>query len=166
MIRTLNELLKLFEGFSQAHQMINGFGYGDNSEIATSKQMLFPYMWVNSDNTSVDTTVNRNQTPEHAFIIGFLDQENIQENYEEAVGFNSNNRQEIMSDTFQLAQDFITFINTYGHKYKIRIVEGSVSLQPTYDETTDKAYGWALSISLRTAHNNCDLPGDFENIEI
>lgn len=165
MILTLNQILKIFSDFATAHDQINDYGYGDASEIGTSRQMKFPYMWVFDDTVSIPTIhATKNQTNEIGFFINFLDQENDQENFDSNVGFNSDNRQEIMSDTLQLCQDFVTFIQLEGHTWGLSIVDGSVSIDNTYDETTDKVYGRSMSITLRVKHVNCDLPGDFTGI--
>lgn len=165
MILTRNQIIKIFSDFADAHDMINDFGYGDTSEIGTTRQMKFPYMWVYDDATSIDTIhQTKNQTALHGFIITFLDQENEQENFDDNVGFNSDNRQELMSDMFQLCQDFVTFIQTQGHEWGLSLTDGSVTADRTYDETTDKSYGWFINIELRTKHFNCDLPGDFDGI--
>lgn len=165
MILTLNQILKIFSDFATAHDQINDYGYGDASEIGTSRQMKFPYMWVFDDTVSIPTIhQTKNQTNEIGFFINFLDQENDQENFDSNVGFNSDNRQEIMSDTLQLCQDFVTFIQLEGHTWGLSIVDGSVSIDNTYDETTDKVYGRSMSITLRVKHVNCDLPGDFTGI--
>lgn len=165
MILSRNQLLKIFSDFAEAHEFINDFGYGDTSEIGTSRQMKFPYMWVSDNATNLRTVhQTKNQTAEHGFVIAFLDQENIQENFDNNIGFDSNNRQEVMSDTFQFCQDFVTFIQTQGHEWGVSLIDDSVTAQRTYDDTTDKVYGWFIEPQLRTRHFNCDIPGDFEGI--
>ena len=45
-IITINQLIKLFNDFSDSHLQLKDFGYGPTSEIGTTRQMNFPYLWV------------------------------------------------------------------------------------------------------------------------
>jgi hypothetical protein len=52
MITSLNQFIKYFESFVEAHDQLNDFGYGSTSEIGRSKDMQFPYLWVTHSGAS------------------------------------------------------------------------------------------------------------------
>jgi hypothetical protein len=82
---------------------------------------------------------------------------NNQPNYLDANGFQSDNSQEILSDTLQCLQDLITYIQNEWQKYGV-LISQDVSFYPAVDETTDKATGIVARIVLRTRQVNCIIP--------
>jgi len=162
MITTLNQLIGYFEAFADAHGQLKDFGYGSTSEISTSDQMKFPYLWVtNASSSTVEITRNKTVTPVLSFQFLILDQWNNQSNYRDTNGLNSNNTGEVMSDNQQICLDIINYINNTLNKEGIVIPDSSYTLEPIEDDTTDKAYGWMLTLDLRLLYFNCSIPGNF-----
>lgn len=157
MIITLNQILKLMKDFQTNHPMIRDFGYGETSDIGTSRHMEFPYLWVTHENDSQIEITNKVMIPIINFTLLFCDRVNIQENYLEENGENSNNGQEILSDSFQLAQDLVTTVLSSWGQWGISFNDNP-SLFNVVDETDDKVNGWGLRISLRLKHHNCQIP--------
>ena len=154
-IVTLNEVIKLMSNFVEGHPQLNDFGYGMTSEIGTSKQMTFPYLWATHDTDSnMGISTNKTITPELSFTLLFVDQLNQQGNYEDINGENSDNGQEILSDCFQYAQDFLATSVGYWSQYGISLNEDA-SAFPIQDETDDKVNGWGLRITLNLKYYNC-----------
>lgn len=165
-IISLNQIVDLFASFAEQHYFIKDFGYGATSEIGTSRQMMFPYLWLSLDQTSTITIQNKTAIPQYGITILFMDKINIQKNYLDINGVNSDNSQEVLSDTLQLLQDLITEIEVNWGNYGLRI-EGDVSCFPGVDETTDKVCGWVGQFNLRVKHSNCITPmGDIVQTNI
>jgi hypothetical protein len=158
-IITLNQLISWFQSFQERHYFLKDFGFGEPYDIGTSRQMLFPYMWVTMNEDSVIPVASNNKTaiPEFSFSVLFMDKINIQENYLDTNGFNSDNSQEILSDAVQTLQDLITEIQSYWHQYGV-LFSQDVSFFPVVDETQDKSTGINARIVLRVKQVNCIIP--------
>lgn len=157
-ILTINELMNLFSQFSEAHFMLNDWGNGPTSEIGTSRQMKFPYLWATYRNSSTINVQNRTSIPTMNLSFLVVDQINNQANIADSTDLNSDNQQEILSDTFQVCQDLIQFISTELKIYGVTIGEASVNMEPVFDETDDKVTGWLMDIPLIISHYNCVIP--------
>lgn len=155
-IISLNQMINLMKTFSDDNLFLNDFGFGNTSEIGTSRQMLFPYMWVTPQPSTINN-VNKVTTPIYTFSIIFADRINDEVNASDSNGELSNNGAEVLSDMFQVAQDFVTYVNSNWGQYGI-ILEEDVTITPTMDATDDKVNGWVLDINLRTKFVNCILP--------
>lgn len=158
-IITLNQLISWFKDFQQNHFFLKDFGFGEPYDIGTSVQMEFPYMWVTMNEDSNIQTANNNRSaiPDISFSIMFMDKINNQQNYLDTNGFQSDNSQEILSDTLQCVQDLIVHIQQNFGQYGVFISQ-DVSFYPAVDETTDKATGVVARFVLRTRQVNCVLP--------
>lgn len=152
---TINKIVDIFKDWSIAKApFVNDFGFGPIWDFGTSRQMKYPCMWVDLETSSNINISNRSMVPEFNLIVMFLDKENIQDNVEDINGMRSNNVGHIMSDTFQLGQDFINdlIISYNGSGFSLI---NQVTANKIYDETTDKVYGWAFSFTMRTSVINC-----------
>jgi hypothetical protein len=156
-IISLNQIVDLFQSFSDRHYFLNDFGFGATSEIGTSRQMDFPYMWVTLNENSVINPQNRTAIPELSFSVLFMDKTNIQSNYLEINGVNSDNVQEILSDMLQVLQDFVTEVQVEWGNYGI-IFQDNINCFPATDETQDKVNGWVGQFTFKLKHSNCILP--------
>tara|TARA_R110000803_G_scaffold80887_2_gene146732 strand:+ start:762 stop:1247 length:486 start_codon:yes stop_codon:yes gene_type:complete len=156
-IISLNQLVKLMRDFSNANLFLNDFGFGNTSEIGTSRQMEFPYMWVTPQPSTINN-LNKVTTPNYNFTIIFADRINDEINVGDNNGEESNNGLEVLSDTFQIAQDFLTYVNANWGQYGILFNLEDVTISPTIDGTDDKINGWAMDIIIKTKFVNCVLP--------
>lgn len=160
-IISINKLIEIFKAWSEFKTpMLNDFGYGPIYDFGTSQQMQYPCMWVDHQTDSTIKILNKSMQPNYSFIVMFLDQINDQTNYNTENGNLSDNRGHIMSDMFQLAQDFISDIVTDFGQIGITIV-GDVTATKVEDETQDKVCGWALTIDLQVKHLSC-MPSTFD----
>jgi len=157
MIISNNNFIQIFKEWAESKAgLINDFGYGPLSDWGNTRQLKYPCMWV-TDRPGVVTIGNRNMTPTHNFSILFVDQINIQDNTQNENANDSDNRIHIMSDTKQLAYDFLNDSIIAFNAFKI-IVEPTSECIPVEDETTDKVNGWMLDVSFRTPYLNCTIP--------
>jgi hypothetical protein len=157
MIITINQLIDAFREFSEDHLFLKDFGYGPTWEIGTTREMKFPYMWVAHTPNSTIEFINKTTIPTLNFFVFMLDQRNDQEGYNSENGLRSDNSAELMSDTFQYIQDFITFLILELNQYGV-LLQQNINIIPVYDETTDKVYGWYADIQLKLKHVNCEIP--------
>jgi hypothetical protein len=157
-IITLNQILKLMEDFSTNHPQLNDFGFGQTADIGTSRPMDFGYMWVTFENDSLlGISTNKTIVPEFNFTILFCDKLNDMLNVDVENGEDSTNGQEVLSDMFLVAQDFVTEVVASWSAYGVSI-NGDVSAFPVQDETDSKVNGWGIRIALRTKYVNCIIP--------
>lgn len=157
-IITLNQLYKMFNDFQVAHFDLEDFGVGPTSEIGVSRAMEYPYMWITHRNASELQVTNKTQIPELNITAIFVDQINDQPNTDNVNGLDSDNQQEITSDTFQYAQDFIGYISSSLGQYGVMLTDDPVLAEPIYDETDDKVSGWIVDFTIKLRHSNCVYP--------
>lgn len=160
-IISINKLIEIFKAWSiYKSPMLNDFGYGPIYDYGTSRQMKYPCMWVDHQTDSTIKILNRSMQPNYSFVFMFLDQINIQTNYNMDNANESDNRNHIMSDMFQLAQDFVNDLIIDFTQIGITIV-GDVTATKVEDDTQDKVCGWALTIDLQVKHLSC-TPSTFD----
>ena len=166
-IVSLNQLVEWFESFADRHYFLKDFGFGEPYDIGTTRQMEFPYMWLTLDDTSIIATGTnvKSAIPDYSFRVFFMDKINIQENYLDQNGFQSDNSQQILSDTIQYLQDLITEIQQDWGQYGV-MMSADVNFNPVIDETQDKSTGVSASITLRTRQVNCVIPVSPTNIVV
>jgi len=166
-IVSLNQLVEWFQSFADRHYFLKDFGFGEPYDIGTTRQMEFPYMWLTLDDTSIIATGTnvKSAIPDYSFRVFFMDKINIQENYLDANGFQSDNSQQILSDTIQYLQDLITEIQQSWAQYGV-MLSADVNFNPVIDETQDKSTGVSASITLRTRQVNCVIPVSPTNIVV
>ena len=155
-IITLNQINRLMNVFANDSKFLNDFGFGHTADIGTSRQMKFPYMWA-TPQPSIINNLNKVTTPTYNFSIIFADQINDEKNTTNSNGEYSNNGSEVLSDMFQVAQDFITYVNSNWNVYGIILGE-NINITPTMDATDDKINGWVVDLELRTKFVNCEIP--------
>ena len=157
-IKTYNELIEEFKLFSDAHFQLKDFGNGPTSDIGVSRKMDFPYLWITHRTPSSITVGNKIQIPDMVLTFIVVDQINNQDNYEDTNGVDSDNQQEILSDTLQIVQDLINYISQNLGSRGVSLLENTVNIEPTYDDTDDRVTGWVIDLTLRLKHLNCITP--------
>ncbi|EFX61756.1 hypothetical protein DAPPUDRAFT_271961, partial [Daphnia pulex] len=173
---TLNNILDAFKAYvNTSGSMLVGFGYGPTSEFGRSTQMEFPCLWITHTQASgVDISGDgKAMIPILRISILILDQVTDSKNVKVINGEDSNNGQEIVSDCFQVAQDLIAWVNGSANLRQLGVSlykSENPTIDPVFDDTTDRLNGVMLGLSLRLNYNNCVvsastycLPGVFEN---
>jgi len=158
-IVSINQLVEQFKLFSEAHLQLNDFGYGPTSDISTSRQMQFPWLWMTHRAAHTIEVTNRTVIPVMDVTFIIMDQINIQTNYEDINGLDSDNQQEVISDTYQIALDLIGYIQRELGKAGIMLQENP-TIEWSLDQTTDKTSGWVLDVQMKLQHVNCDFPSN------
>lgn len=162
MILTFNKLVKHLENWRESKSvMIKDFGYGVISDFGNSRQLNYPAMWVdNSVAPSNIVITNRSQVPEVPLSIMFIDRISQQTNVDNENGYLSDNRADIMSDTFQMGQDLVADLVASFQTIGVFIKEGTnVTATPVEDETPDKVCGWLFEIPITLPRIACVSTG-------
>lgn len=158
-IITINQIIQMFTDFTNDHIQLQSIGYGPTFNIGKTISVEYPLLWVTHKNTSSFITNNRTLIPNLSLTFIIMDAINDQNEYKDVNGINSTNEQEVISDTFQMAQDLVTFIQLELPKYGIKLVdETQVILEPVYEQTEDKVSGWMVDLDLQLTHTNCIYP--------
>lgn len=153
-ITTLNQIITWFRQYAEQHPTLRDFGYGATDMIGTTRPLNFPYMWIASTNSNPITISNHIIQPEFEFLAMFVDALSDQTQVTEENGYASNNEQEVLSDTYQIIQDFIAWLNSSWRATGITL--GNVApAQPVSDTTPDRVSGWAFTFSLKIPYNQC-----------
>lgn len=162
-LTTLNEIVRYYREFAEAHNQLNDFYIGLDYDASTTRQLKMPYLRMSYLPSSIEIS-NKVQIPLVSLNFFVPDQWNNQDNITGENGLDSNNTQEVMSDTWQILQDLIQYTLNNLRKKDVKLDDASYSIEPAYDETPDKVFGWQLTLTLRLKHSSCELPGDFTNL--
>lgn len=160
-ITSINQIVKLFNDLVDDHLQINDFGYGELYDLYTSRNMNYPILWLTHNEDSYIRLSNKNLVNEMSLSIFIGDQVNDQSNYEDINGLDSNNGQEIMSDTLEIVKDIINYINTSNEFRDLGISlfeDDDVQMSPSMNELTDKVNGWLITFTLKVKYINCNPP--------
>lgn len=153
---TLNQLMNAFKQIAATDPRINAFGTGQRYDILTDIEW-YPYMWIVSDlpHDILYTDANKYRAIEFNFTIRIGDKNNNQINAYGAVGLNSNNGQDITSDTFTILSDVINCISedSLGLFSGVSLI-GDISAQPFYNEDSGDVNGFEADITLRVRNEN------------
>ncbi len=147
-IFTLNNLFDLFELFANNHYQLKRFGKGELYDIEdlTSDATTFPILWSNL----IDVSYPSQNTKQYNFNILIFD---ILQN-------DKQNEAEIWSDSIQIAEDLIRFLNHNQNDY-YEIVNTPLINTFTESKFTDFLAGCNLNISIEVdanLQNDCGIP--------
>ena len=155
---SINQIHKKFSDFATAHLQINSYGFGDLSEIGQSvaaytvnkdngtNNITYPSMWVTPQPSSIER---------HFLKLNFMCL------FYDLVNQNEDNSIEVISDTLQMANDFIQYLRTTTNEDNFDIDnEYTFQLTPFKDRFNDDVTGWQLDLQLNIINLNdsCNLP--------
>lgn len=156
MVISIMEIMRRFKETADAHPMINAFGTGPRYEILQDIK-YYPYVWIimDNDHTLKFSEANGYRAVEYSFIIRVGDKNNNQINKWKAIGINSNNGQEITSDTFTYMVDILNSIaeDSIGIWPDISLIE-DILIRPFFNEDTGDVNGHEAEIILRVKNEN------------
>jgi hypothetical protein len=146
MIKTINQIKKDFEDYSNAHEQIKTFGYGQEFEQIGNENIIYPLMWVVPVSANLnDTTLSR------VFRVIIADR----------VRKGEQNEVEVESDTQLICLDTLAYWTRMGENQGFEIGT-SVSLTPFWEKWTDEVTGHFIDISIDEFYdyNSCSIPID------
>ena len=153
---TINDLMTKFKTISTTDPRINAFGTGQRYDILTDIT-YYPYLWIVSDlgHDLIYTEVNKYRAVEYNFVLRVADKNNNQINSYVAVGLNSNNGQDILSDCFTIITDIINCISEDSlDLFNDISLVGDITLEPFYNEDSGDVNGFEAAITLRVKNDN------------
>jgi len=150
---TLNQDIELFKNFALKHKGINSFYFGDESEADTNVEIVYPFMNVILQGSSVtDNVVSR----KYMIVISDLVNKDI------------SNINQVLSDTERLCYDvpsYLRQVRNSGYLGAFRF-DPNISLTDFTERNDDDVSGhfFDLTISSAVGNDGCNLPIDSGNI--
>lgn len=141
---TLNQILNLIETTANSHAQINGYNFGEDFEIAASEQEMYPLVWTDVKDSSIDSNSLR-----LTIDLKVLD----------IVKTDNNNEKDVLSDTLSIAQDIYALLTSYVYQDYF-IVELASNLTPIREAYADIVNGWKMTLvfELMQDRNRCQVP--------
>jgi len=153
---TINQMMNKFKFIADSDPRINAFGTGQRYDILTDIK-YYPYFWIVSDlaHDLPYSDVNKYRAVEYNFVLRVADKNNNQINAYHAVGLNSNNGQDVLSDCFTIITDIINCISedSLGTFSSIGLID-DISVEPFYNEDSGDVNGFEAQITLRVKNEN------------
>ena len=150
---TLNQDIELFKNFALKHKGINSFYFGDESEADTNVEIVYPFMNVILQGSSVtDNVVSR----KYIIVISDLVNKDI------------SNINQVLSDTERLCYDvpsYLRQVRNSGYLGAFRF-DPNISLTDFTERNDDDVSGhyFDLTISSAVGNDGCNLPISSGNI--
>ena len=141
---TLNQIINLFEVIATSHAQINGFNFGEVSDISASEQEQYPLLWIDVIDSAIDSnTLSLNMN------VKVMD---IQKD-------DQTNERDTLSDCLSIAQDvYSALTNPIYQDYFL--LSFATNLVPLREALADKVNGWEMNLTFELAQerNRCQIP--------
>jgi hypothetical protein len=141
---SLNQIINLIETIATNHAQVNGFNFGEASDISASEQEQYPLVWIDVLDSSIDTntlTINMSMK--------VLD---IQKD-------DQGNERDTLSDTLSIAQDMYASLTDFAYQDYFTIAYNT-NLVVYREALADKVNGWEMNLQfeLMQDRNRCQIP--------
>lgn len=148
---SINKIVSIFQDLSIRQEMVNDFGYGPAYNIGTSREMNFPYIWVENGTGTTQRSDNGFKTNLYTFTIYCMDK----------INFGEDNYNEIISDTHYILDTMVQEISQ--HKYYVDMnlsIDGDIQFTPVIEATDDNVNGWQIDITIKQPirYTYCNSP--------
>jgi hypothetical protein len=141
---TLNQIINLFETIATNHAQINGFNFGEVSDISASEQEQYPLLWIDVIDSGIESnTLSLNMN------VKVMD---IQKD-------DQTNERDTLSDTLSISQDvYSALTNPIYQDYFL--LSFATNLTPLREALADKVNGWEMNLTFELAQerNRCQIP--------
>lgn len=137
---SINKIVSIFQDLAIRQQMVNDFGYGPAYNIGASREMSFPYIWVENNSGTTQRSDNGYKVNLYTFTIYCMDK----------INFGEDNYNEIISDTHYILDTMISEISQ--HKYYVDMnlsIDGDITFTPVVEATDDNVNGWQIDITIK-----------------
>ena len=150
---TLNQDIELFKNFALKHKGINSFYFGDESEADTNVEIVYPFMNVILQGSSVtDNVVSR----KYMIVISDLVNKDI------------SNINQVLSDTERICYDVPNYLRQVSNSKLLGAFKSDINISLTdFTERNDddvSGHYFDLTISSAVGSDGCNLPIDSGNI--
>ena len=141
---SLNQIINLIQTLSYNHAQVNGFNFGEESDISASEQEQYPLVWIDVLDSSIDLntlTVNMSMK--------VLD---IQKD-------DQANERDTLSDTLSIAQDMYASLTNAQYQDYFQLATNT-NLVVLREALADKVNGWEMNLQfqLMQNRNRCQIP--------
>ena len=148
---SLQKIISIFKDLSLRHEMVADWGYGPTYNIGASRQMRFPYIWVENTQSETIKSINGYKENLYGFTIFCLDK----------INKGDDNYDQIISDTHYILDTIIQEIAQ--HKYYVDMnlsIDGNIIFQPVVEATDDNSNGWQADITIKVPirYTYCNSP--------
>ena len=150
---TLNKIFTLIEAFGVAHGQVQTTLFGDEWDVNNTKNQHGAVVRFFPDSASV-----LNSSMEYTLVVEIMDE----------VLDDDTNRKDVLSDTFEIAMDFISFMNYYGENIEsdnqtnnFHVIKDSLQILPFFDRKESNYWGHQVTIRINMPHSlsACQIPG-------
>jgi hypothetical protein len=140
---TLNQIIQVLESISNAHKQIQSFGFGQEWDVAASA-VQYPLMYVVPQQSSVADKVMSMKLS-----LLFMD----------LVNKDDSNKQEILSDTLQIAMDVLAQLKLLPYE-DLFDLDRNVTLTDFCEKYDDEVSGYKMDITLNISmlYDQCAVP--------
>jgi hypothetical protein len=150
---TLNQDIELFKNFALKHKGINSFYFGDESEADTNVEIVYPFMNVILQGSSVtDNVVSR----KYMIVISDLVNKDI------------SNINQVLSDTERICYDVPNYLRQVSNSKLLGPFKSDMNISLTdFTERNDddvSGHFFDLTISSAVGNDGCNLPINSGNI--
>jgi hypothetical protein len=148
---SINQIVSIFQDLAIRHKMINDFGFGQTYDIGASRQMLFPYLWVEPGDTRIVKSANGFKERLQSFSIYVMDKINM----------GDDNYQEIISDTHYILETIISEISQHLYYVEFNLsLDGDITMTPVIEATDDNVNGYVANITIKIPirYTYCNSP--------
>ena len=150
---TLNQDIELFKNFALKHKGINSFYFGDESEADTNVEIVYPFMNVILQGSSVtDNVVSR----KYMIVISDLVNKDI------------SNINQVLSDTERICYDVPNYLRQVSNSKLLGPFKSDMNISLTdFTERNDddvSGHYFDLTISSAIGNDSCNLPINSGNI--
>lgn len=148
---SINKIVSIFQDLAIRQEMVNDFGYGPAYNIGASREMKFPYIWVENSSGTTQRSDNGYKVNLYNFVIYCMDK----------INFGEDNYNEIISDTHYILDTIVQEISQ--HKYYIDMnlsIDGDITFNPVVEATDDNVNGWQIDITIKQPirYTPCNSP--------
>lgn len=148
---SINKIVSIFQDLAIRQEMVNDFGYGPAYNIGASREMNFPYIWVENNTGTTQRSDNGFKTNLYTFTIYCMDK----------INFGEDNYNEIISDTHYILDTMVQEIAQ--HKYYVDMnlsIDGDIQFTPVVEATDDNVNGWQIDITIKQPirYTPCNSP--------
>jgi hypothetical protein len=148
---SINQIVSIFQDLAIRHKMINDFGFGQTYDIGASRQMLFPYLWVEPGDSRIIKSGNGYKERLQTFSLYLMDKINM----------GDSNYQEIISDTHYILETIISEISQHLYYVEFNLsLDGDITLVPVIEATDDNVNGYVATITIKIPirYTYCNSP--------
>lgn len=150
-MKTLNQLIKVFEDFADNHAQVHSFGVGDLFEAGMSESLDYPVVWIQPTESRIikgQTGYNRTDTLFRVFIV-------------DRVKKDEGNENEVLSDCNLIGHDLVKYIDSYPtfllNDYTLN--NNDVVMEYVTEKLKDEVSGVYMQMSFTTPFNSgCSTP--------